>query len=372
LLTSCRFVAAFDQIAIKSQSSSLVVFGFHVCLCGRSPQKASMPFVSHERLRRRCTSLVLDAIAASGLICPNALLQCLSALRLRGGSGTGFRPPRLVGISLPPGRPEVRTDVNELFPRGRRIEHGDMTDLPTHDKPLRHGTRICIPRNVKMFGKSCFADSNLESITFESDSRLTRIEDSCFECSSLKSICIPRNVDFIAGSAFTNCNGYSITVDQNNHRFLIDRHFVIDNIEMRLVRYFGDCAGVVIWKAVEILGQSCFADSKLELLTFESDSRLTRIEDSCFQNCSLKSICIPRHVEMLGKSCFAESKLELLTFENDSRLTRIEDSCFQYCSLKEIFIPNTVQYIGTGAFDDGVTVITSTLDSIAEDGQNGL
>jgi hypothetical protein len=96
-----------------------VAFGFHACLCERSPQKASVPFVSHERLRRRCTSLVLNAIAESGLICPNALMQSLSALRLRGGSGKGFHLPRLVGISLPPGRSKVRTDVDQFFPRGR-------------------------------------------------------------------------------------------------------------------------------------------------------------------------------------------------------------------------------------------------------------
>jgi hypothetical protein len=77
LLTSCRGVAAFGQIAIKSQSSLLVMFGFYACLCGRSPQKASVPFVSHERRRGRCTSLVLNPIAESGLICPNALMQFL-------------------------------------------------------------------------------------------------------------------------------------------------------------------------------------------------------------------------------------------------------------------------------------------------------
>jgi hypothetical protein len=180
--------------------------------------------------------LVLNAITESGLICPNALMQCLSALRLRGGSEKGFHLPRLVGISLPPGRPKVRTDVDQLFPRGRQIEHGDMTNLPTHDKSLRHGTRICSPRNVESLGKSCFAGdsmkfNSLESITFENNSRLTRIEDSCFEYCSLKSICIPRNV--------------------------------------------------------EMLGKLCFAGhsrklSSLEWLTFENDSQLARIEDSCF------------------------------------------------------------------------------------------
>jgi hypothetical protein len=61
----------------------------------------------------------------------------------------------------------------------------------------------------------------------------------------------------------------------------------------------------------------------------------------------LKSICILRNVEILGKSCFAGdctkfNSLESITFENDSRLTRIEDYCFQKCSLKSICIPRNV------------------------------
>jgi hypothetical protein len=109
----------------------------------------------------------------------------------------------------------------------------------------------------------------------------------------LKSILIPRNVDFIAGSAFMACKNCSITVDENNHRFWIDRYFIVDKIDHRLVNYFGDSVRVNIWHEVEILGESCFSGSKLEFITFESESRLMRMEKSCFYRCSLKSILIP-------------------------------------------------------------------------------
>jgi hypothetical protein len=64
---------------------------------------------------------------------------------------------RLVGISLPSGQPEARTDVDQLFPHSCRIERSDMKNIPRDDKPLSHGTRICIPRNIEVLGKSCFA-----------------------------------------------------------------------------------------------------------------------------------------------------------------------------------------------------------------------
>jgi hypothetical protein len=117
----------------------------------------------------------------------------------------------------------------------------------------------------------------------------------------------------------------SITVDVKNVCFSIDRYFVVDNREKGLVLYFGESSGVYIWKEIEVLGKSCFACSNLETVTFESESRLTRIEESCFEKCSMKSICIPRNVEILGKSCFYSSKLESFTFESESRLTRMEE-----------------------------------------------
>jgi hypothetical protein len=84
----------------------------------------------------------------------------------------------------------------------------------------------------------------LESIVFESNSRLTRIGSAIFYDSSLQSILIPRNV--------------------------------------------------------EILGSSCFSDCEsLSSITFESNSRLTRIESKAFCGSSLQSILIPRNVEIL-------------------------------------------------------------------------
>jgi hypothetical protein len=50
----------------------------------------------------------------------------------------------------------------------------------------------------------------------------------------------------------------------------------------------------------------------------------------------LKSICIPRNVEILPKSCFSRSKLESITFESESHLTLIKDSCFEDCSLEDV------------------------------------
>jgi hypothetical protein len=83
-------------------------------------------------------------------------------------------------------------------------------------------------------------------------------------------------------------------------------------------------------------------------LTFESESRLTRIEPEAFLFCwHLKSICIPASVEIIGQKCFADCRcLSSFTFESESesRLTLIEASAFSRCvNLKSIVLPSSIR-----------------------------
>jgi hypothetical protein len=137
---------------------------------------------------------------------------------------------------------------------------------------------VCIPRNVEILGSGCFFEcKQLESVTFEEESRLCRIEENCFSQCPLKSVCIPRNV--------------------------------------------------------KILGESCFSQAVIEEIMFENESRLRRIEGLCFVGCSLKSICIPRTVESLGDSCFEGCRnLVYMTIESGSRMTRIGELCLDHLS----------------------------------------
>jgi hypothetical protein len=72
----------------------------------------------------------------------------------------------------------------------------------------------------------------------------------------------------------------------------------------------------------------------LESVTFESGSRLERIEESAFLESRLKSILIPSSVVVLGRESFYQCKsLESVTFESGSRLDQIEGSAFQGCGV---------------------------------------
>jgi hypothetical protein len=63
-------------------------------------------------------------------------------------------------------------------------------------------------------------------------------------------------------------------------------------------------------------------------VTFESGSKLSRIESFAFWHCpSLSSICIPSSVEVLCGNCFFQCGEGLrVTFESGSKLSSVERS----------------------------------------------
>jgi hypothetical protein len=96
---------------------------------------------------------------------------------------------------------------------------------------------ILIPRNVEILCSKCFSFcTSLSSITFESNSHLTRIESFVFSFSQLRSIEIPRNVQFIDDSAFLAVNLSSISFESGNNRFVLGNGFLIDVIDDDLIQ----------------------------------------------------------------------------------------------------------------------------------------
>jgi hypothetical protein len=58
-----------------------------------------------------------------------------------------------------------------------------------------------------MVSKACFARcASLSDVTFEPNSKLTRLEDYAFDrCASLKAIALPPSVSFMSTSCFHDC-----------------------------------------------------------------------------------------------------------------------------------------------------------------------
>jgi tRNA A-37 threonylcarbamoyl transferase component Bud32 len=141
------------------------------------------------------------------------------------------------------------------------IENDFLIDV-LHHKLIRNfseSSKIEIGQNVEILGSKCFSFcKSLSSITFESNSLLTRIESEAFSSSSLESILIPRNVEILGSKCFDNC-------------------------------------------------------TSLSSITFESNSRLTRIESSAFLFSSLQSILIPSTILFIASDAIdIASEIQLI------------------------------------------------------------
>jgi hypothetical protein len=93
--------------------------------------------------------------------------------------------------------------------------------------------------------------------------------------------------------------------------------------------------------SVEVLSERCFSECKsLSSVTFESGSKLSRIEKNAFAGTGLIDIIIPASVDFLGEGCFADiNSLSSVAFESESRLSRIEKPAFRETGLVEIVLP---------------------------------
>ena len=181
---------------------------------------------------------------------------------------------------------------------------------------------INIPAGVTTIGRSAFMEcKSLSSVTFAEGSRLSSIGDSAFYMTwSLTSIEIPDGVTGIGKFAF----------------------------------YESGLENINIPAGVTTIGMEAFEEcSNLSGVTFEKDSKLTKIESGTFLGCyNLTSIEIPAGVTSIGIMAFYScSDLTSVTFEEGSQLSSIGKAAFCRCmGLTDITIPAGVTTIGESAF----------------------
>jgi hypothetical protein len=76
---------------------------------------------------------------------------------------------------------------------------------------------------------------------------------------------------------------------------------------------------IVIPQSVEELANCCFSGcTALAAVTFQTGSRLKRIVEPSFSESSVNSVYIPPRVQSFLKKCFGKSGFETLASETDS------------------------------------------------------
>jgi hypothetical protein len=110
--------------------------------------------------------------------------------------GSAFCGVRLSSISIESG--------NKIF----AIENDFLIDIVHHKLiyNLSNSLKITIPSDMEILEPNCFSNCDfLSSISFESNSQLTRIKSDAFFSSSLTSILIPKNVQILGFGFLQDC-----------------------------------------------------------------------------------------------------------------------------------------------------------------------
>jgi hypothetical protein len=186
---------------------------------------------------------------------------------------------------------------------------------------------VRLSRDIGILGRGCFYHCiSLSSLTFESGSKLTRIDANALHgCTSIKSICLPASLQFIDGSAFADTWISEMSVEAGNCHLRVSGDFLVDFEGITVIRYFGRERKIRVNRDIEIVGSGCFSHCKwISSLTFESGSKPRRIEAKAFGGCSsLRSILIPRCTEELRKGWAVRSSLWKVIFESGLSLRRM-------------------------------------------------
>jgi hypothetical protein len=161
---------------------------------------------------------------------------------------------------------------------------------------------------------------SLSSVTFGSNSTLTRIESEAFYQSSLQSILIPSHVEILGSKCFSNCKSLSSITFESNSRLTPSLRFkVIPEDAFN----FSDLISVVIPATSRIVEKRAFFCCFLltELLWAEG-TKVKVIEEEAFEYTRLTKLEIPGSLQYIGaRICRRTTKL-LLTRE--SRIPKFE------------------------------------------------
>jgi hypothetical protein len=103
--------------------------------------------------------------------------------------------------------------------RRKVVEDGSVKDVLHLSRVNTEFALTWIPDSFYSLGQKLWnASHKIQSILFESDSQLIRIDSYAFSSSSLQSIEIPRNVEILGSSCFCGCKSLSSISFESNSR----------------------------------------------------------------------------------------------------------------------------------------------------------
>ena len=249
-------------------------------------------------------------------------------------------------------------------------------------------TSVTIPSSVTNIEYWGFAGSGLESVTFETPTRLESLAGGVFStCENLKKIEIPDSVQIIGDRSFQYCKSLSSVKLPNNPDFKIIGEYefrgcssltdidIPSTVTTIKTTSFVGCKSLSSvnfqnYPNNNLVGINAFAFQGCTNLTgFDFGSSVARINDKAFEGCtSFKSLSIPDNISRIEEAAFANCT-SLSSISIGKKLTEINTEVFYGCTaLPSVVIPYTVKQIYSRAFRNCTGLSSLTFETTSKKG----
>ncbi len=222
---------------------------------------------------------------------------------------------------------------------------GRIDDLQKEPDMYCKFNEISFPATLKTIGSYAFANSDLSTITWASNSSIESIGERAFsQCTQLKKLYIPASVKKIYKHAFYKCTALSeVTFDPNAQLEKIDSFaFGKDyNIEELTI------PSSVKELGIYIIGGNGNTDAKLKKLTILPG--LKTIGEQSFAGCSnLTEVVIPYTVTTIKYNAFANCGFQMISIP--ATVETIEQNAFEGCKNLNYVLVNRSELYPANAF----------------------
>lgn len=188
---------------------------------------------------------------------------------------------------------------------------------------------------------------DMETIAFEYGCILSRISQSLFANSTIRSIRIPNSVKIIEESAFMNCQLLSFVAFNPESQLQSIGAFVFSEAFSK-----GSNISMNLPCSLEKVGQSVFLRCNAEFLSISlsEKSLLRTLSSALFRSASIRSFYVPDSVVEIGSQCFKDSLLSEVVFGEACRVQTFGREAFAGTKLTSIEVPTNVTKIDAYCF----------------------
>lgn len=278
------------------------------------------------------------------------------------------------------------TVTNATSCSGSIVIPGDVTFIGIAFQNNTNINSIEIGSGVTRIGTHAFANSsNLRTVTFAANSRLTEIPEYAFDGADVRSIIIPPTVTVISEGAFTrNSNLESVTFEAGSQVRQINR----------MAFFRTNLTSISIPSTVTSIGNEAFRyNRRLASITFAENSQLNSIGEYAFEEALQSVVTLPANLRTVNRLTFGANirlsvptnhqyfslengvlfnanKTELVSYPGwktgdsydiPSTVTRIAPFAFETTRLISVNIPASVSTVGDYAFYRSSSLATATI-----------